>query len=145
MARPDPALLVPARYPFHCDIETRYRDLDSNLHVNNGVMASLLEEARVRYHRVSGFGSVSADPELSVMVASVSIDYLGESHFPAPITAHVGAARLGNSSYDLFQLMTQEENVVVFARATMVCLKNGKPFVISDHHREAAKLWMLAL
>ena len=46
MAKPDPALLDPARYPFHCTLETRYCDLDSNLHINNGVMASLLEEAR---------------------------------------------------------------------------------------------------
>ena len=53
MAKPDPALLDPARYPFRCSIETRYRDLDSNLHINNGVMASLLEEGRVRFHRAS--------------------------------------------------------------------------------------------
>ena len=34
MAKPDPALLNPARYPFTTTIEPRFGDLDVNLHVN---------------------------------------------------------------------------------------------------------------
>ena len=143
MARPEPALLDPARYPFCCQIETRYRDLDSNMHVNNGVFATLLEEGRVRYHRISKFGSIAADPELSTMVASVKIDYLGESHFPEPLDMHIGAARIGNSSYELCQLVVQSGVVVAFAHVTMVCIKNGKPHAIPADHRELAKPWML--
>ena len=77
MPKPDPALLNPARYPYHGQIETRYRDVDSNHHLNNGVLASLLEEGRVRFHRASQFGSIASDPVLSAMVASVTMDYLG--------------------------------------------------------------------
>jgi acyl-CoA thioester hydrolase len=143
MARPDPALLDPARYPFRCQIETRYRDLDSNLHINNGVFATLLEEGRVRYHRASQFGNISGDPELSAMVASVAIEYLGESHFPEPLDMHVGAARIGNSSYELCQLVMQRGEAVAFARVTMVCMKHGKPFALPANHRELAQPWML--
>jgi acyl-CoA thioester hydrolase len=143
MPKPDPALLDSARYPFHCEIETRYRDLDSNLHINNGVFASLLEEGRVRYHRVSQFGSVSADPELTAMVASVSIEYLGQSHFPEPLEMHVGASRIGRTSYDLSQLVTQSGKVVAFARVTLVCMKGGEPYAIPDSHKEMAEPWML--
>ena len=77
MPKPDPSLLDPARYPFRCLIETRFRDLDSNMHVNNGVFASLLEEGRVRFHRASQFGGVSGD--LTSMVVSAAIEYLGEN------------------------------------------------------------------
>ena len=105
MPKPDPALLDPARYPFHCQIETRYRDLDSNLHINNGVFASLLEEGRVRFHRASQFGGGSDGT--TAMIVSVGIEYLGESHFPEPLDMHVGAERIGNSSYDLCQLVMQ--------------------------------------
>ena len=143
MARPDPALLDPARYPFSCQIETRYRDLDSNLHINNGVFATLLEEGRVRFHRASKFGSISGDPDLSAMVVSVAIDYIGESHFPAPLDMHIGAARIGNSSYELCQLVMQMDAVVAFARVTMVCMKGGRPYALPAHHREMAKPWML--
>ena len=142
MHKPDPALLDPARYPFRCEIETRYRDLDSNLHINNGVFASLLEEGRVRFHRASAFGNVAADPELTAMVASVAIEYLGQSHFPEPLEMHVGAARIGRTSYELCQLVMQGGKVVVFARATMVCIKAGQPFAIRDSLRDLAIPWM---
>ena len=143
MPKPDPALLNPARYPFRCQIETRYRDLDSNLHINNGVFASLLEEARVRFHRDSGFGRISADPEMTVMVASVAIEYLGQSHFPGPLEMHVGAARIGNASYELCQLVMQQCDVVAFARVTLVCMKGGRPCAVPPSHREMAKPWMM--
>ena len=143
MPKPDPALLDPARYPFRCAIETRYRDLDSNLHINNGVFASLLEEGRVRFHRASDFGGVSAEFGLTSMVVSVGIEYLGQSHFPAPLEMHVAAARIGKSSYDLCQLVMQEGDTVAFAQVTLVCVKDDKPYVIPDSHRELAKPWML--
>lgn len=143
MPRPDPALLVPARYPFRCAIETRYRDLDSNLHINNGVFASLLEEGRVRFHRASQFGNISGNPAASAMVVSVTIDYIGESHFPEPLDMHVGVSQIGSSSYELCQLVMQRGDVVAFARVTMVSMLHGKPHAIPADHRDSAKPWRL--
>jgi acyl-CoA thioester hydrolase len=143
MAKPDPALLDPARYPFLCEIETRYRDLDSNLHINNGVFASLLEEGRVRFHRTSQLGNIHSDPELTAMVVSVAIEYLGQSHFPEPLEMHVAASRIGQTSYDLCQLVTQQGDVVAFAKVTLVCVKGDRPCPIPDEQREAAGPWML--
>jgi acyl-CoA thioester hydrolase len=143
MAKPDPALLDPARYPFHCEIETRYRDLDSNLHINNGVMASLLEEARVRFHRASKFGGLHSDGGLTSMVVSAGIEYLGQSHFPEPLDLHVGASRIGQTSYELCQLVTQDGLVIAFARVTMVCIRDDLPFTIPESHRDRAIPWMM--
>ena len=143
MAKPDPALLDPARYPFCCAIETRYRDLDSNLHVNNGVFASLLEEGRVHFHRASRFGNIADDPHASAMVVSVAIDYLGESHFPEPLEMHIALSRIGSSSYELCQLVMQQKGVVAFGRVTMVRMKHGKPHAIPAEHRAQAQPWML--
>lgn len=142
MAKPDPALLDPARYPFNCSIETRYRDLDSNLHINNGVMASLLEEGRVRFHRASQFGGVSGD--MTAMVVSAGIEYLGESHHPDPLDMYLGAARIGTTSYELCQLVMQGSSVIAFARVTLVCMKGGKPFAIPAVQREKAQAWIMA-
>ena len=142
MAKPDPALLDPARYPFSCQIETRYRDLDSNLHINNGVMASLLEEGRVRFHRASQFGGVSGD--VTAMVVSAAIEYLGESHHPEPLDMNLGIGRIGTSSYELCQLVMQGSHVIAFASVTLVCMKHGKPYAISSENREKAQAWMMA-
>jgi acyl-CoA thioester hydrolase len=141
MPKPDPTLLDPACYPFSCQIETRYRDLDSNLHINNGVLASLLEEGRVRFLRTSQFGGVLG--KLTAMVVSVAIEYLGQSHFPEPLDMHIGAARMGKTSYELCQLVMQKREVIAFARVTLVCMKEGKTFVIPAAHRERAKSWIM--
>jgi acyl-CoA thioester hydrolase len=143
MAKPDPALLDPARYPYHGQIETRYRDVDGNQHLNNGVIASLLEEGRVRFHRASQFGGVATDPDLSALVARVAIDYLSEGFWPEPLDMHVGIGRMGNSSYELCQLITQHGKAVTLCSATMVFFKNNAPWPIAEDHREMAKAWML--
>ncbi|MCB2078881.1 MAG: acyl-CoA thioesterase [Novosphingobium sp.] len=143
MAKPDPALLDPARYPFDCLVETRYRDLDSNLHINNGAIASLLEEGRVRFHRESGFNEIAARINMTMMVASITIDYLGESLFPDPLEMHVGCAHIGRTSNRLAQLVTQKGRVVVFAQAVMVCVANGQPTPIPDEFRTSLGNWMV--
>lgn len=143
MPKPDPALLDPARYPFRCEIETRYRDLDSNLHINNGVMASLLEEARVRYHRASGYNEVAAEYGMTMMVVSMAIEYLGQSQFPEPLEMHVACTHVGRTSTGLAQLVTQGGRVVVFAESVLVCVKDDRPAPIPEPFRQAVAAWML--
>lgn len=143
MPRPDPALLDPSRYPFRCSIETRYRDLDSNLHINNGVMASLLEEGRVRFHRSADFTGIEAGSDASAMVVSLAIEFIGQSHFPEPLDIHVGIARIGTTSYELVQLVTQQGREVAFARAVLVSVRQGMPWAISDERRKRAEQWGL--
>jgi acyl-CoA thioester hydrolase len=77
VAKPDPSLLEPGRYPFHCRIEPRFGDLDPNMHLNNVALAGILEEARVRFHRASGYHTASE--KMVSMVASFATDYLGQA------------------------------------------------------------------
>ena len=141
MPKPDPALLNPARYPFHREIETRFGDLDLNKHLNNVAIASLVEEGRVRFHHACGF--VAGLEERSAMVASLALEFLGQAYYPAPITVHAGAARLGRTSYTLDLLITQDERIIAFAQSVMVTMLNGHPAEISEKTRESMKDWML--
>jgi acyl-CoA thioester hydrolase len=141
LAKPDPALLSPARYPFHTDIDFRFGDLDVKRHVNNVSLANFIEEGRVRFHRASGFQTSIED--LRAMVVSISTEFIGEAFYPGTITAHCGASRIGKSSYDLELLLCQDDRVVLFARSVMVCMKGGKPFAIPDSFRESVADWMV--
>lgn len=141
MPKPDPALLDPARYPFHCSIETRFADLDVNQHINNVSLVGLLEEGRVRYHRAAG--NHGAGGELSVMVVSMTVEFLGQSYFPDPLEVHVAAGPLGRTSYRLFQLVTQQDRLVAFAEVTMVSTAGGQPNELSAAVREGFQAWSL--
>ena len=110
MAKPDPALLDPARYPFRCSIETRFGDLDVNLHINNVALVGLLEEGRVRYHRASQ--TTDALVDAVPMVASLNVEFVGQSYFPDPIDVQVAATHLGRTSYTLCQLVSPKARII---------------------------------
>lgn len=141
MAKPNPALLDTARYPFSCTIEPRFGDLDTNQHINNVSMTSILEDARVRFHAQSGYHAAMG--ELVSMVASLNVEYLGQSYYPHPLEIHVGASRLGRTSYCLNQLVRQQERVVAYSEAVMVCVGTSGPAPLPEAFRKNVLDWMV--
>lgn len=142
MPKPDPALLDTSRYPFSCAIEPRFGDLDVNLHINNVAMAGLLEDARVRFHRASGYRDGLVD--LTSMIVSTQIEYLGQGHYPDPVTIHCALERAGRTSHAMVQVVTQRDRVVAFARSTMVTVdRKGSPAPLPSSFAETAERWNL--
>lgn len=141
MPKPDPALLAPARYPFSSRIEPRFGDLDVNMHINNVAMAGFLEDGRVRFHRESGYRDGLAG--LSSMIASVAIEYLGEAHYPDPVTIHCAVEDTGRSSHRLVQLVMQDGRLVAFCRSTMVTVSKDGPAPLPASFTEQAERWRL--
>jgi len=141
MPKPDPGLLDPARYPFRCEIHPRFGDLDVNQHLNNVALAGILEEGRVRFHRVSKYEEAISG--ITSMAASFAVDYLGQAHYPAPLTIHVAAIAIGRTSHTLGQLAMQEGRPIAYARTVLVCVKDGRPVENSPLFAEAVSPWML--
>ncbi len=141
MPKPDPALLDPARYPFSCEIATRFGDLDVNQHLNNVAVAQVCEEARVRFHRASGYHKAIAGQ--TSMTASVTIEYLGQGFHPEPLEVHVAPLRIGTTSYTLSQLIRQDGRTVAYAEVVLVCIRDDRPAPIPELFRESVQPWML--
>jgi acyl-CoA thioester hydrolase len=141
MAKPDALLLDPARYPFACEIGTRFSDLDTNMHLNNVALAGIIEDARVRFHAASGYNIATAG--WVAMVANLTIDYLGQGFYPAPVTVHIGATNLGRTSYGMAQLVRQGNAVVALARSVMVCVNGNQPYPIPEAFRQSLQPLML--
>lgn len=140
MPRPDPALLDPARYPFRCGVETRFGDIDVNQHINNVALVGLLEEGRVRFHRVSGYHAAMGG--LTSMVASIAVEFLGQSYFPDPLELHVAPSKIGNTSYTLNQLVTQHGRTVAYAQAVLVSMGESGPISLPASFRDGVQPWM---
>jgi acyl-CoA thioester hydrolase len=135
MARPSPELLDGARYPFSYELGTRYADLDPNNHVNNVAMVAAFEDARARFDFSLGFREAMGDR--TAMIVSNAVDYLGQAHFPDPIRMFVGVLDTGRTSWTLASVAIQGETVCAFARATMVCVVDGKASPLPDAFRAA--------
>ncbi|WP_334183233.1 acyl-CoA thioesterase [Novosphingobium sp.] len=141
MARPDPALLDPARYPFSCEIEPRFSDLDLNRHINNVAMAGMLEDGRVRFYRAAA--GEDEFQGLATMVASISIEYFGETHYPETLTVHGAIEQLGRTSQQVVQIVTQGGKPVVFARTVIVMVGPEGPAPLPEDYRARADEWSL--
>lgn len=142
MAKPDPALLDTARYPFTCTIEPRFGDLDVNMHVNNVAMAGVLEDARVRFSRTTNYRSMM--PGTTTMVASIAIEYVGEAGYPEPLSIACALEHIGRTSQRIVQVVTQGGKPLVFARTVIVTVGPDGPAPLPDAFAESARPWMLS-
>ena len=141
MAKPDPALLDPARYPFQLDIPTRFGDLDMNQHINNAAMAGLFEDARVRFlYRTGAMGGPGA---AQPMAASFAIEYLQQAYYPAPLTFHVGVSHIGRTSHTIVHLATQGDTTVTLAHSVVVATQDGRPCALPADVEAVTRQWML--
>ena len=141
MARPDPALLDPQAYPFHCDIPTRYADMDTNHHVNNVALAAIVEDARVRFHMATGFAGAMPKGG-QVMLVSFSIEYLAQVYYPAPIVAWSGIAEVGTRSMRLRHLLVQEGKPVALAESVAVYVQEGRAAELPESLKGNISQWM---
>ena len=133
MPRPEPALLDPKRYPFAHTITTRFADIDPNRHLNNVALAAMMEDARVRFNLA--IGSAIRIGERRAMVASVSMEYLAQGHFPDSVTVHCGIEGVGRTSWTVAQLLEQGGTPVAFARSVLVAIADDRPVPVPEDYR----------
>jgi acyl-CoA thioester hydrolase len=143
MARPDPSALVPAAYPHHVEIATRYGDQDTNGHINNVALSGVVEDARVRLHYASALrGAFEADGG-QIMLASFTIDYLAQAHYPEPIAVHSGLLAVGRSSFRIRHLLMQGETPVALAESVTVHVKDGRGSPLPQAFLDTVSEWMI--
>lgn len=141
MAKPDPALLDPARYPFANAVTTRFADLDPNGHINNVAMAAMFEDSRLRFIGEIGFPRNAEGARF--MVANVTIDYLAQAYYPQGLVCHVAALPGGRSSWSLQQLLLQDDKPVAAARVAIVFTDGERPMAIHSVLRERLVPWLI--
>lgn len=131
-------------FPHRTTEVIRFGDLDANNHVNNAVFSTFFEAARVTLFR---------DPKRNLMpqgliwtLARVTIDYLGEMHWPGTAEIGIGLVSLGRTSAVFEQAIFFEGRCTATATAinVLVDLENRRPTPITDEIRANYRPWMLA-
>ena len=85
-------------FPFSCPIELRYADVDAMNHVNNAVVVSYLESARLRLWqtRLDFTGSAR---EIPIIVVRVAVDYRSPISLTDRVEIGVGVESIGRTSF----------------------------------------------
>jgi len=106
-------------YPFHIKMETRWRDLDAFGHVNNAVFATYIENARATLFEK--WNLPYAGEGQSLILASMTIDYLKQLKHPKKFIIGQRISRIGNTSFDVESSMfTEEDKISPIAKSKIV-------------------------
>jgi acyl-CoA thioester hydrolase len=99
-------------------IEVRFRDIDSFGHVNNAVIASYVEQARVRYLR----DVVGVDPigKMPLILGMLKIDYLSPVFIEDDVQIGSRVDWIGNTSIAMSHLLTAADRELARSSSILV-------------------------
>ena len=134
---PDQRLMLET-YPLQIPMETRYSDMDSYAHLNNGAMGRLYENCRALMHieifqRTDLF--VPHATERNLLVES-RLRFLHEGHFPGSVMVGTGIGKLGRTSYHIHQALFQGDRCIGLCDSVMVRVVGDTPSAIEGELRD---------
>jgi acyl-CoA thioester hydrolase len=122
-------------YPVRFAYRTLFSDMDTNRHLNNVAFGRLFEEGRVELHR-RVFGTSAPPPGLTMMLATITIEFIAEARYPGSVEVASAVTRIGGSSFTLGQAVYQGGACVALADCVMVKATAGRPVPLSEDERE---------
>lgn len=126
-------------FSFSLPIQVRFSDIDGYLHVNNGVYFNYFEHARAEFVlKIAGWNVM----DVGTVVGRIEIDYYRPIHLKDEVFGYVRCARIGNSSFDLEQILAGKdehgaEHIFAKCKCVMVSvdMKTMKPVPIPEQYR----------
>jgi acyl-CoA thioester hydrolase len=108
---------VKSSFSFSVPVQVRFSDIDSYMHVNNGIFFNYLEHARASYlFEFCGWDIL----KIGTVVANIQIDYRLPIHVMDKPSVYVRCTKIGKSSFQLEQVVmgpTEGGEVRVFAES----------------------------
>lgn len=121
-------------------IQPRFSDTDALGHINNTVFAVWFEGARQPVFQLF-------TPELDLgnwplIIASIKLDYLAQTHYGKPVELRTYISRVGGSSFDVYQEAWQNGVKTVSGTAVMVYFdyQSNKARLLSDTLKQQLSL-----
>jgi len=109
-------------FPHWCNLQVRYRDLDTLNHVNNAIFNTFFEEARIRFIQQIPEFQQSMKEGNSFVLVNLEVKYIKPIFYPSEILAGTGIESYGNSSITGFQAIydTDTKELKATAKSTGV-------------------------
>jgi acyl-CoA thioester hydrolase len=129
--------LASDNYPVRFTYRSLFSDMDANRHLNNGTIGRLFEEGRADLgHCVfAAFGSSAAVTGLTVLLATITIEFLREGRYPGSIEVATAVTRVGGSSFALAQAAFQDGGCIALADCVMVKALEGRAVPLTEAER----------
>lgn len=119
--KPDPRLLDPTVYPHSIEVSSRFSDVDPQQHLNNARLVEFYQEARLSfYHRLRVEHGYQRDARSRILVAHLSVDYIGQVDYPGTVVMRMGVTHIGRSSHTTLSALFNGDRCAGLAKAVLV-------------------------
>ena len=121
---------------FSVTITPRFYETDAMGHINNATLAAWFEVVRVRF--IEALAAPDGPASKDWILASLQIDFRGETFYGADVKLSIVDAVIGNTSLTLHCEMFQQDRLTVTCKAVVVHIEADakKPQRIPDSVRE---------
>lgn len=109
-------------YPLWVEEQVRFSETDQLGHVNNTVFAIYFEVGRSTWFSRSG---IYGQDRVTLVIVSTTIEFLRPVLWPGAIRIGTRICRSGRSSFDMEQVMLQDDTQTGRAVSTMVLIDKG--------------------
>jgi acyl-CoA thioester hydrolase len=128
-------------YRHRTPVQVRFRDIDAFGHVNNAVVSSYVEQARITYLRdVLGLNPVGPTDRMPLILAMIRVDYLSPIFLEDRIDVGSRVDWVGRTSMGMSHHLA-EEGGRDLARSSSVLVaydyEQARPMPVPDHWRAA--------
>jgi acyl-CoA thioester hydrolase len=137
-----PDLTRAESYPRWITDRIRYCDTDQAGHVNNVAYAAYAETGRLDL--MHGVIRKRMPEGLRFIAASITVNYVRETHYPGEVRIGTGVARIGRTSITVGQGIFKDELCVATALGTVVLLDGSTPIPLTEELRALAESLSLA-
>jgi len=119
----------------------RFSDTDQAGHVNNVAYAAYAETGRLdMMHQV--LWPLRQDGRRFI-AASITVNFLRETHYPGEVRVGTGIARIGRTSLTVGQGIFKDDLCVASALGTVVHLNGSAPEPLSDEMKAVLQPWLI--
>lgn len=112
-----------SEFSFDLDIDVRYRDIDSNAHVNNAVYVSYLEHARIQYLQTVYDSDVF---DVGFVLVNIDVNYEDEVYYDDDVTVSLRVTDIGRSSISMRYEITANGRTAVTATSVMAVVDDER-------------------
>ncbi|MFA6243003.1 MAG: thioesterase family protein [Candidatus Hydrogenedentales bacterium] len=128
------------RFKVWAPVSVRWGDMDAYGHVNNAVFFTYFECGRIAYFEHIGVKDRSESNPLAPALASATINFRQQLHFPAELEVGTRVTKIGRTSFGMEHVLLRSgtEDVVADGTSVMVYVdyRVGKSTPIPDSLRE---------
>lgn len=107
-------------YSVWTPLTVRWGDMDAYGHVNNAVYATYLESSRIAFFEATNMYGLADNERHRPALASMTIHFRKQVHYPAELEAGVRVARIGTSSFGLDHVLVRAGTDEVVADGSSV-------------------------